>query len=199
MKQIAMAVTIGTRSDRIDRMLADEWWFWVAAGLVLASAAVLSGRYRSWAAELRRRALERRIVDPGQGRRIETAPAGFWGDLGWLLILTGVWVGLSPWIWGYDGEPGAITTDVTAGAAIVVLSTAGILFPSLLTLNVLAGTWLMIAPWLVGYGSHDGPVGLSDVIAGLVVMVASLMTLADASRRTRPAEPQAVARIRPPG
>ena len=73
---------------------------------------------------------------------------------------------LSPWIWGYDGEPGAITTDVTAGVAIVVLSAAGILFPSLLALNVLAGTWLMIAPWLVGYGSHDGPVGLSDTVAG---------------------------------
>ena len=62
--------------------------------------------------------------------------------------------------------PGAITTDVTAGAAIVVLSAAGILFPSLLALNVLAGTWLMIAPWLVGYGSHNGPVGLSDTVAG---------------------------------
>jgi len=179
-------------------MLANEWWFWVAGGLVLAVAAALSGRYRRRAAELRGRAVERRIVDPGKGRRIEIAPAGFWGDLGWLLILTGVWVGLSPWIWGYDGEPDAIATDVTAGAAIVVLSAAGILFPSLLALNVLAGTWLMIAPWLVGYGSHDGPVGLSDTVAGLIVIIASLSTLSDSARRTRPAQPQPVARIRPP-
>ena len=81
----------------------------------------------------------------------------------------------------------------------MVLSAAGILFPSLLTLNVLAGTWLMIAPWLVGYGSHNGPVGLSDTVAGLIVIIASLTTLSDSARRTRPAEPQAVARIQAPG
>ena len=56
----------------------------------------------------------------------------------------------------------------------------------------------MIAPWLVGYGGHDGPVGLSDTIAGALVCVASLLTLSDAARRTRPAQPQAVARVRRP-
>jgi hypothetical protein len=196
MKQIAMAATLGARSDRIARMAADKWWFWVAAGLAFAGGATASGRYRRLAAELRRRAVARRIVDPGAGRRLEPAPAGFWGDLGWLLIGVGGWVALSPWIWGYDGEQGAIATDLSAGLAIVALSAAGIVFPSLLALNVLIGTWLMIAPWLVGYGSGDGPVGLSDTIAGLVVIIASLLTLSDAARRTRPAEPGVVARIR---
>ena len=177
-------------------MLADEWWFWAAAGLLLAAAIAANGRYRRAAAELRARAVTRRIVDPGAGRRLDPGPAPFWGDLGWLLMLVGAWVALSPWIWGYDGEPGAIATDLSAGIAIVVISAAGILFPGLLTLNVLIGTWLAIAPWLVGYGDHDGPVGLSDVIAGLVVIAASLLTLSDAARRTRPAQPGAVARIR---
>ncbi len=177
-------------------MLADEWWFWAAAGMVFAGALAANGRYRRGAAELRRRAVARRIVDPGAGQRLETAPAGFWGDLGWLLMVVGAWVALSPWIWGYDGEPGAITSDVPTGIAIIVISAAGILFPGLLTLNVAIGTWLMIAPWLVGYGGEGGPVGLSDTIAGLVVIVASLLTLSDAARRTRPAQPGAVARIR---
>lgn len=177
-------------------MLAEEWWFWAAAGTIFTGAFAANGRYRRGAAELRRRAVARRIVDPGAGQRLETAPAGFWGDLGWLLMLVGAWVALSPWIWGYDGESGAITSDLTAGIAIVVISAAGILFPGLLTFNVALGTWLMIAPWLVGYGGEGGPVGLSDLIAGLVVIVASLLTLSDASRRTRPAQPQAVARLR---
>jgi hypothetical protein len=177
-------------------MLAERWWFWVAVALLLAGGAAANGRYRRWSAELRRRALERRIVDPGAGRRLQSGPPGFFGDLGWLLVLVGIWVALSPWIWGYDGESGAIATDVSAGAAIVAISTVGIVFPGFLTLNLLIGTWLLIAPWLVGYG--DGGEGLSDTIAGLVVITASLLTLADASGRTRPAEPGVVARIRRP-
>jgi hypothetical protein len=176
-------------------MLADRWWFWAAAAVALGGAGLAHARYRRWVAALRRRAVERRILDPGAGRRLDTAPAGFWGDLGWLTMLTGAWVALSPWIWGYQGEPGAVATDVSAGAAIFLVTAAAAIFPGLLTLNVIFGTWLLVAPWLVGYGDHGGPVGLSDTIAGLLVIVTSLITLTDAARKTRPAEPRAVARI----
>src|SRR3954468_21651302 len=148
MKQIAMGTKIGGRSDRIARMPADHWWFWALAALALAVGAAASPVYRRAAARLRAWAVKHRLVDPGVGRRLDPEPAGFWGDLGWLLMLTGAWVALSPWIWGYDSEPGAVATDVSAGAAIVLLSLGGILFPALLALNLLLGTWLMIAPWL---------------------------------------------------
>jgi hypothetical protein len=177
-------------------MPADRWWFWALTGLVLAGAIAANGAYRRGAAGLRRWALAHRIVDPGAGRRLDPGPGGFWGELTWLLVLMGVWVALSPWIWGYDGEPGAVATDLSAGGALVVLSVAGIVFPGFLVLDVLIGTWLAIAPWLVGYGSHDGPVGLSDSIAGLATVTVALVTLSAAAGRTRPAQPQAVARVR---
>jgi hypothetical protein len=177
-------------------MLADEWWFWAATVLVLGAAMAANGAFRRAAARLRQAGVERRIVDPGSGRRLDAAPAGFWGELQWLLVLIGAWVALSPWIWGYDGEPGAVTTDLSAGIAIALLSAAAVLFPGLLVLDVLLGSWLAIAPWLVGYGSHGGPVGLSDSIAGVAVVVLSLATLSSAARRTRPAQPRAIARVR---
>ena len=86
----------------------------------------------------------------------------------------GLWVCASPWIWGYDDVDGAIAADLVTGAAIAVVSLAGVVFPALLALNVLAGLWLTTAPWLVGFGTDSGPVGLSDTLAGIATCALAL-------------------------
>ena len=54
----------------------------------------------------------------------------------------------------------------------------------------------MTAPWLVGYGTEGGPVGLSDMVAGLLVCVLALHGLVTAARAAlRPAQGQAIGRL----
>ena len=177
-------------------MLSDRWWFWAVVACVVAFGALGSARYRDWAAHLRARALARRLVEPGTGRRIDTRPGGLWSDTSWLLMLLGAWVAGSPWIWGYDGVHGAIAADVITGAAVIALSAAGIVLPPFNALTVLAGLWLVLAPWLVGYGDEGGPVGLSDTIAGVMIAALALAALAAAAKRVVPGEPMPIGRVR---
>src|SRR5438445_24085 len=118
-----------------------------------AAAGFASPRYRAAAAAARSLALRRGLVDPGPGRRLVVDTGGFWSDLSWLSLLLGVWVALGPWVWGYESVGGAVATDAITGAAVVIFTLAGIVFPSISALNVGAGLWLVVAPWLVGYGS----------------------------------------------
>jgi hypothetical protein len=179
-------------------MLSDDWWFWMLVALVLAGAVLGSARYRRLAAALRARSVERALVDPGPGRRLVAEAGGFWSDLTWVSILLGVWVVLSPWIWGYDDVSGSVATDVLTGCAVVAVAAIGTVLPSVLALNVLAGLWLVTAPWLVGYGSEGGPVGLSDTIAGVAIASFAIADLAAASRRIAPGESGPIGRARPP-
>jgi SPW repeat len=177
-------------------MLSDDWLFWALFAAIVVAAALGSGRYRALAAAARRLAVRRGLVDPGAGRHVDTGPGGFASDLSWISILLGIWVILSPWIWGYDEVEGAVATDVITGSIVVAVTLIGIVLPSVSALNVLAGTWLVLAPWLVGYGSHDGPVGLSDALAGVAIAALAVAALTSATRRIGPATGGPIGRVR---
>ena len=112
------------------------------------------------------------------------------------VLLLGLWVCASPWIWGYAEVDHAIATNAVTGCAIAAVALASRASPALGALNVLAGLWLVTAPWLVGYGTHGGPVGLSDTLAGILVGGLSLRRLAVAARRAEAPAPGPVGRIR---
>ena len=177
-------------------MLADDWWFWALTCIVVVAAALAGARYRALAAGARGAAQERRLVDPGAGRRVDARAGGFWSDLSWVSLLLGAWVAASPWIWGYDDVDGAIATDVVTGGAVVVLTLAGIVLPPLNALTIVAGLWLVLAPWIGGYGDEGGPVGLSDALAGIVIAALGIAALASASKRLTPGEPMPIGRVR---
>jgi hypothetical protein len=178
-------------------MFSDDLWFWVLVALVVCGSVAGSARYRRLVAAVRARSVERGLVDPGPGRRLEAEAGGFWSDLSWVSILLGLWVALSPWIWGYDDIAGAVATDLVTGFAVVAVALIGVVFPSVLALNVLAGLWLITAPWLVGYGGEGGPVGLSDALAGLIIASVAIADLTSASRRVAPGESGPIGRVRP--
>jgi hypothetical protein len=177
-------------------VLADKWWFWALSAVLVALASLGSARYRGLAAKAREVALERRLVEPGSGRRIDTRPGGFWSDLSWLSLLLGVWVAASPWIWGYDDVRGAVAADAVTGTAVVVITLAGVVFPPLNALTLVAGLWLVLAPWIVGYGDEGGPVGLSDTLAGLVIAALGVAALSAAAKRIAPGAPMPIGRVR---
>ena len=138
-------------------MLAEHWWFWAAVGALAVAIVATEPRWRSAAAAVRAAALGRRLVAAGAGLTVERGGEGRWSEPWLPAFFVGVWVCASPWIWGYDDVDGAIAADVVTGAAIAVVSLAGVVFPALLALNVLAGLWLTTAPWLVGFGTDVGP------------------------------------------
>jgi SPW repeat-containing protein len=180
-------------------VLADAWWFWALTGALAGGALLCSGRYRRLAARARRQALERRLVEPGAGRRIDTRPGGFGSDLSLMSLLLGAWVAASPWIWGYDDVPGAVATDVATGAAVIVLTLAGIVLPSFNALTLVAGMWLVLAPWIVGYGDEGGPVGVSDGVAGVLITMLGVAALSAAAKRDAPGGSMPVGRVRRSG
>ena len=176
-------------------MLSERWWFWAIVAAVAVAIVVAEPRWRRAAAAVRAAALRRRLVAEASGAGVDSSPGGRWSEPWLPAVIVGLWVCASPWIWGYDDVEGAITTDVVTGAAIAVVSAAGVLFPALLALNVLAGLWLTVAPWLVGYGTDPGAAGLSDTVAGLVTCALALRGLTTATRRLRAAQPGPIGRL----
>ena len=176
-------------------MPAEHWWFWAAVGALAAAIVATEPRWRRAAVGVRAAALGRRLVAEGAGLTFERGGEGRWSEPWLPAFVVGVWVCASPWIWGYDDVDGAIAADVVTGAAIAVVSLAGVVFPALLALNVLAGLWLMTAPWLVGFGTESGPVGLSDTFAGLATSVLALRGMTAATRRLRSADPGPIGRV----
>jgi hypothetical protein len=179
-------------------VLADDWWFWALTGALLCASALASGRYRSLAAGMRRSAQERRLVEAAPTNRVDTRVGGFWSDLTWISLLLGAWVAASPWIWGYDDAHGAVPADLAVGAAVVALTLAGIVFPSLHALAAVAGLWLVLSPWVIGYGNEGGPVGVNDAVAGLMIATLAVAALGAAARRITPGAPMPVGRLRRP-
>jgi hypothetical protein len=176
-------------------VLAEKWWFWALTGGLVVAAVIWSGRYRALAARARALALERRLVEPGVGGRIDTRAGGFGSDLSWLSLLLGAWVAASPWIWGYDEASGAVAADLVAGGAVVGLTLLGIVFPPLNALTVVAGLWLVLSPWVVGYGDEGGPVGLSDTVAGIAIAALGLAAMTAAGKRIAPGAEMPIGRV----
>jgi SPW repeat-containing protein len=177
--------------------LADDRWYWVLAAVLLLAAVGFSSRYRALAARARAAAIRRGLMELPPGHALDRAPRGFWSDLSWLALASGLWVVVAPWTWGYQEVNGAIAADVVTGAGVIALTLAATVLPALWSLNLLAGLWLVTAPWIVGYGDANGPVGLSDTIAGIVICAVSIACLAASLRAVRRGEERAFGRIPP--
>jgi hypothetical protein len=162
--------------------LATHWWFWVLAASFVACSLALSRRYPALVLRARRMALRRGLVAVGSGQALR-APSSAGHDPSWLVFPIALWLGASPWIWGYDGEPGAIASDLVTAVAVLLLGLAAIVFPALWALETLAGLWLVVAPWLVGFGDTNGPVGLSDVACGVLLVTVAVAALVAAERQ----------------
>jgi hypothetical protein len=179
--------------------LAENWWFWVLVAVTIGAAALLSARYRTLAAAARRGAIRRSLVELPRGKALRRPSGGFWNDVSWLVLLSGAWVVLGPWTWGYDDAGGAVGTDTVTGALVIAVALAAIVFPALWTLELVAGLWLVVAPWLVGYGDANGPVGLSDAAAGVLIFAVAIAALSAAQRALRPSPgTNAIGRLRRP-
>ena len=67
------------------------------------------------------------------------------------IILTGVWVLISPFVLGFSGKPGAISSNFVAGLVIVLLAVISARrTETVRPLLILAGWWVFLTPFVLG-------------------------------------------------
>lgn len=92
--------------------------------------------------------------------------------------LLGVWLVLSPWALGFQGNTMAMSNAVVIGAVLVAVAVGAILVPRAWeewTEGAL-GLWLVVSPWILGFGMIRDAM-LSTALAGLAVIVLAVWTL----------------------
>jgi hypothetical protein len=92
---------------------------------------------------------------------------------GIISLLAGIWLFLSPWVYGAQSAPNAYNTW-TAATAIIIFSVLRIGSPvktrMLGAVTLLVGVWVFAAPWLYGYSASTGRLA-NSLCVGVIVFV----------------------------
>ena len=99
-----------------------------------------------------------------------------WQDVANLVL--GVWLALSPWAIGYQGDATAMTNAVIVGVALIAVALGAIFVPRAWEewTQGLLGLWLIASPWLLGF--NDQPAVMRNaVITGIAVVALAGWTL----------------------
>jgi hypothetical protein len=103
-----------------------------------------------------------------------------------LNILLGIWLFVSPWVFGLYSTA-ADWNFFIIGVAVVVFGIAAMNQRALWeeSVNFVLGVWMFFSPWLVGYSAATG---LRDnaVIVGLAVVILSLWAYFERRSHTAP-------------
>jgi hypothetical protein len=122
-----------------------------------------------------------------EGRRVEMMEG--------LVILTGLYTAISPWVVHFHSTNTTITVNnLVLGLALAAIGLGLAMFPErslgMSWMLVPIGIWLIISPWVVSIG-HGAPAGViwNNVVVGALAIVLGAATLAMAARgrRARPA------------
>lgn len=91
-----------------------------------------------------------------------------------LSLMLGIWLFVSPWVYGGAGSAGALNSWIV-GAVIVIL--AAIRFGNapvpLRLVNALLGVWVFVSPWVYGYAGNTGRL-INSLGAGMLIFFLSL-------------------------
>ena len=92
-----------------------------------------------------------------------------------VILLLGVWLFVSPWVFGYpSGSPAAVNAYI-AGAIIAALAAFDLYktYVWAVLVNILVGAWVAASPWVVDVVA-DGPMSMSMLMVGLATIVLGL-------------------------
>ncbi len=98
-------------------------------------------------------------------------------------VLAGIWLILSPYIFGYSGARGA-SNEIVMGILIGIVALIRVLTPFssgwLSWLNVLFGLWLLVSPFTRGYAVTS--LIWNDIIVGIIVAVMAVLSTVAAGK-----------------
>jgi hypothetical protein len=100
-----------------------------------------------------------------------------------ICLLAGIWLFVSPWVYGATG--GNTWNSWLVGAAIFLLGIVRVARPAFSTgiswVNAVLGAWVLCSPWIYGYTANSGRL-INSVCVGIVVLVFSVASGIGASR-----------------
>jgi len=93
-------------------------------------------------------------------------------------LILGLWMLISPWVLGYQGETTAMWNAVVLGILIGAVAIGALAQPKAWEewANVVLGIWLVISPWVLGFSTMREPMA-NAAIVGVVTAVLALWTL----------------------
>ncbi len=124
---------------------------------------------------------------PGPGYYYGYGPNGYYGPppspgsywqaqiASGLNFLAGLWVIVSPWVFGYYGNTAAMWNDVGVGIAVSILAlirvfdTRGTAWLS--WINVILGGWFFFSPWIFGYTANTAGFWNSIATGALIFLL----------------------------
>ncbi|MBX9392392.1 SPW repeat protein [Streptomyces sp. TRM72054] len=103
-----------------------------------------------------------------------------------LTLLAGLYLAISPWVVGFNGNPLAVSNLVTGIALAILALGFGSVFERTFGMGWAAaaiGAWAIIAPWVMQNASTTTGTIASNTATGAVAVVLGLMTTAMARGR----------------
>lgn len=110
-------------------------------------------------------------------------------------VLLGIWLIISPWVFGYAYASGnaPLWNSVVVGALVLILAATRFSSPhtaaGLSWTNLVLGLWTIASPWIYEY-DRIGSAAWDNIATGIAIMLVALwsagMTAAEARHRHRP-------------
>jgi SPW repeat len=104
-----------------------------------------------------------------------------------LTLLTGLYMAISPWVVGFNGNPLAVSNLVTGIALAVLALGFGSVYERTFGMGWVAagiGAWTIISPWVVQHASATTGTIASNTATGALAVVLGLATMAASRSRT---------------
>lgn len=93
---------------------------------------------------------------------------------GWLNVLAGVWLIISPYVLGF-ARTSAATNAIIVGIIVGILALISATSPESAMwtswLNIILGVWMIISPFILGF--TGGAIVMNSIILGIIVIALS--------------------------
>ena len=97
-----------------------------------------------------------------------------WQD--WTNVVAGVWIFITPWLFGYTSEAAAAWNAWILGILVTVVGLWALSDPESLSAewsNVVFGAWLFVAPWILAFTGTAAVVWNAWIIGAVVLVLAA--------------------------
>lgn len=104
----------------------------------------------------------------------------------WVLLVGGVYLFLTPWLFGFAGEAAA-GNAWTVGVVLALASIWGLAQPAQVAapaVSLVAGLWLAISPWALGFAGAVAAATNAWVVGVLAVVLAATVLAGIRRQRT---------------
>lgn len=102
-----------------------------------------------------------------------------------LNVLAGIWLIISPWVYGSIYRGGSAWNSIIVGIIVGVFALIRFFSPrsavALSWINAILGLWMIISPWIYGYAG-DAARLWNSIIVGIIVVILGVWSASSTPR-----------------